>query len=104
MCPLFLADHGRRRKGGRDCEPRRQGWEKSCLLRKEKAHETGDTEEETFFFSVPSVAVDKQAEKVKKQQRQNVLTSSCENKIKFLSGPSGFGHLKRTRALQGQLP
>lgn len=81
-----------------DCEPRRQARENSCLLRKEKAHETGDTAEETSFFSVPSVAVDKQAEKVKKQQRQNALTSSCENKIKFLSAPSGLGHL--TRALQ----
>lgn len=28
-----------------DCEPRRQGWEKPCLLSKEKAHETGDTGE-----------------------------------------------------------
>lgn len=90
---------GEENKAG-DCERRRQGWEKSCLVRKEKDHETGDTEEETFFFSVPSAAVSKQAEKVKKHQRQNILTSCCENKMKFVCGPSGFGHLKRTRALQ----
>lgn len=80
-------------------KPRRQGWEKSNLLRKWKA-KTGGTEKETFFFSMPSVAVGKQAEKIKKQQRQNALTSSCENKMKFLSGLSGFSRLKRTRALQ----
>lgn len=87
-----------------DCEPRRQGWEKPCLLSKEKAHETGGTEEETFFFSVSSTAEGKQAEKIKKQQRQNALTCSCENKKKFLSGPSGFGHLKKQELSRGQLP
>jgi len=46
-----------------------------CLVRKEKAHETGDTEKDTFFFSVPSAAVGKQAENVKKLQKQNSLTS-----------------------------
>lgn len=38
----------------RHSEPRRQGWEKSCVLTKEKAYETGDTEtREQTSFSVP---------------------------------------------------
>lgn len=46
-----------------------KGGKKSCLVRKEKDHETGDTEEETFFFSSPSAAVSKQAEKVKEASK-----------------------------------